>query len=168
MEYLGWGWASLGGLRPFHQWGHVCLREEKKQGVVNDKLIGGICGPDGLVLTWRPGGLGMVCQLIRLCSPPHPLQERLFRERKDLFKWVPSPSDCSRSSRSLTKAGFIFTDWNGRWHVLVVFLDIKEGMFRDKLWKYSAIIRNNGLFCDRHSKWSFSVIRFIVNIKTVN
>lgn len=76
------GWESLGGLRPFHQWGHVCLREEKKQGVVNDKLIGGICSPHGLVLTWRPDGLGMVCQLIRLCSAPHPLQERLFTERK--------------------------------------------------------------------------------------
>lgn len=119
---------------------------------MNDKLIGGICGPHGLVLTWRPDGLGMVCQLIRLCSAPHPLQERLFRERKDLFKWAPSPSDCSRSSRSLTKAGFIFTDWDCRWHVLVVFLDIKEGMFQDKLWKDSAILPNNKLILWRTLK----------------
>lgn len=143
---------SRGGLWPFHQWGHVCLWEEKKQGVVNDKLIGGICSPHGLVLTWRPDGQGMVCQLIRLCSAPHPLQE-LFRERKDLFKWAPSPSDCSRSSRSLTKAGFIFTDWDGRWHLLVAFLDIKEGMFQDKLWKDSATLSKQRVNCQNDQSW---------------
>lgn len=44
--------------------------KKEKESVVNDKLIGGICGTQGLVLMWRPDGAGIVCQLIRLCPPP--------------------------------------------------------------------------------------------------
>lgn len=140
------GGRVSGGLRPFHQWGHVCLREEKKQGGVNDKLIGGICSPHGSGpdVEARQAGDGMPANPPLFRTPPA-AGARLFRERKDLFKWAPSPSDCSHSSRSLTKAGFISTDWDGQWHVLVVFLDIKERMFQDQLRKDSATLPNNGL-----------------------
>lgn len=58
-EDFGWGgrFAGVGGLGHFTNEAMMSRGRAKKSGVT-DKLIGGICEPQGLVLMWRPDGVG--------------------------------------------------------------------------------------------------------------
>lgn len=98
------GWVAGGSLSYFTNEAMKSQRVKKSR--VSDKLIGRICGPQGLVLMWRPDGWDGMPANPPLSSPRCGTGSL---ERKDLSKRVPQQSDCSSSSRSLTKTGLSFT-----------------------------------------------------------
>lgn len=128
----------------------------------------------GLVLTWRPDGLRMVCQLIRLCSAPHPLQERGSSERgrtcssEHLHQLiVPAPAAASQRPGL-----FLLTEMTSGM-CSSFFSTSKKECFRISFGKTRLLFQTTGQLCDRHSKWSVPVlsrsqaIRFVRSVDTV-